>query len=165
MEKIIIVTTGGTIDKIYFDKKSRYEVGEPQVGDILQEANVNLDYEIRPLMRKDSLDLTDEDRDRIREAVEEALSSRIIVTHGTDTMTETARVLSRISGKTIVLTGAIEPARIKSSDAPFNVGSAVAAVQILGPGVYIAMNGRIYDPEKVRKNFDTNRFEEIEPSG
>jgi len=165
MEKICIFTTGGTIDKVYFDQMSRYEVGEPQVEVILKEANVTVDYEIRPLLRKDSLDLTDADRALIRRAVEECASSRIVITHGTDTMKETAEKLRGIPGKVIVLTGAIEPARIKSSDAPFNVGAAVAAVQTLSPGVYIAMNGRIFDPRKVRKNREANRFEELETEG
>ncbi|SMC28022.1 L-asparaginase [Desulfacinum hydrothermale DSM 13146] len=163
MEKIFIFTTGGTIDKVYFDQKSRYEVGEPQVEVILREANVTAAYEIRPLMRKDSLDLTDADRALVRRAVEECPSGRIIITHGTDTMKETAQVLQGMPGKVIVLTGAIEPARIKSSDAPFNVGAAMAAVQTLPPGVYIAMNGRIFDPRRVRKNREANRFEEVEP--
>ena len=84
---------------------------------------------------------------------------KVLVTHGTDTMVDTAKVLATIPGKTIVLTGALNPARFRGSDAEFNIGTAVGAVQSLPPGVYIAMNGRIWDPAKVRKNVDANRFE------
>ncbi|AEN74126.1 Asparaginase/glutaminase [Rhodothermus marinus SG0.5JP17-172] len=156
-----IFTTGGTIDKVYFDAKSTYEVGDPQIVDILREANVTIDWELETLFRKDSLDLTDEDRAVIVEKVRRESCPRILITHGTDTMIETAKALQGIPGKTIVLVGSLSPARFKSSDAEFNIGFALAAVQTLPPGVYIAMNGRIFHPDRVRKNREANRFEPI----
>lgn len=157
-----IVTTGGTIDKIYFDSASAYEIGDPQIGEILRAFNVALDYEIQPLMRKDSLDMTDAERSAIRDAIAASHQRRIVVTHGTDTMVETAKVLQPLRDKTIVLTGALNPAKFLGSDATFNIGCAVAAVQTLPPGVYIAMNGRIWDPDSVRKNREKNRFEPLD---
>jgi len=161
MDKLRIFTTGGTIDKIYFDAKSEYEVGEPQIGEILREMGVAFPFEITSLMRKDSLDMTDADRDVIRRAVAADGAPRILITHGTDTMTDTAAALQGIGGKTVVLTGSLNPARFRGSDAIFNIGGAVAAVQSLPAGVYIFMNGRIFAALKVRKNRDKNRFEEI----
>jgi L-asparaginase len=160
MEKLRIFTTGGTIDKIYFDAKSEYEVGEPQIGEILREMGVGFPFEMTSLMRKDSLDITDEDRQAIRKAVAADPAERLIITHGTDTMTETAKALHGIAGKTVVLTGSLNPARFRGSDAIFNIGGAVAAAQTLPAGVYIFMNGRVFDALKVRKNRDKNRFEE-----
>jgi len=159
--RIKIFTTGGTIDKVYFDEKSTYEVGEPKIAEVLKEANVNLSFSIESLFRKDSLEMTDKDREEIYHRVGSEKASRIVITHGTDTMTDTAKRLSDISGKTIVLTGAMAPARFKSSDAAFNIGGAVTAAQILPEGVYIAMNGRIFDPDKIRKNREKNMFEEM----
>ncbi|MBU0994238.1 MAG: asparaginase [Proteobacteria bacterium] len=159
--KIKILTTGGTIDKIYFDKKSEYEVGPPYIANLLSEINVNLEYSIESLFRKDSLDITEEDRVNLRKKINEDKHKKIIITHGTDTMTETGMFLSGIKGKTIVLTGAMEPAKFKTSDAVFNIGCAIGAVQTLSPGVYIAMNGRIYSPFEVIKNLVTGKFEEI----
>lgn len=153
---------GGTIDKVYFDAKSEYEVGPPQVVEILQEAHVTLDYDIESLLSKDSLDMTDDDRRLIRERIAADPCPRIVVTHGTDTMIQTARSLEGIFGKTIVLTGSMQPARFKVTDAAFNIGTALGAVQSLRPGVYIAMNGRIFDPARTRKNVRENRFEEVE---
>lgn len=158
----LILTTGGTIDKVYFDAKSRYAVGDPQIEEVLRQAHVSLRYRIQPLMRKDSLEMDTGDRERIRETIRAAPEDRILVTHGTDTMTETGRFLSGIPGKTIVLTGALLPARFRDNDALFNIGFALAAMQVLGEGVYIAMNGRLYDPHRVRKDRDRNRFVEIE---
>lgn len=112
-------------------------------------------------MSKDSLDLTDEDRRVIRDKIAANPCARIVVTHGTDTMIQTARLLQGIAGKMIVLTGSLQPARFKGTDAPFNVGVAIGAVQVLPPGVYIAMGGEVFNPEKVRKNTEANRFEEI----
>jgi len=160
--RITFITTGGTIDKVYFDAKSAFEVGESVVEHVLRQGEVGFEYEIRPLMRKDSLDLTDEDRRCIREAVETVEGPRVVITHGTDTMTETARALAGVTGKTIVLTGSLSPARFQSSDADFNIGLAVAAVQCLGPGCYIAMNGQVFDAARVRKNRQANRFEFID---
>lgn len=160
MQSLRIFTTGGTIDKIYFDAKSEYEVGEPQIGDILRETGVGFPFEITSLMRKDSLDMTDADRGTIRTAVEGCAEHHILITHGTDTMTDTAAALQHIAGKTIVLTGALNPARFRGSDAIFNIGGAVVAAQSMPPGIYIVMNGRVFDALKVRKNRDKNRFED-----
>lgn len=160
--KIKIYTTGGTIDKVYFDRKSEYEVGKPKIGEVLQDAHVNFKYSIEALLYKDSLDLTEQDRQLIFDKISSDGHRYILLTHGTDTMIQTAKKLKAIPGKVIVLTGAIEPAMSKSSDAVFNIGCAVAAVQTLTPGVYIAMNGRIFDPEKVKKNSRLNRFEDLE---
>jgi len=156
-----IITTGGTIDKVYFDAKSAFEVGEPQIIEVLREANLTIDYRVTSLMRKDSLELDDADRARIRQAAHDSAAMHIVITHGTDTMIETARALDGLSGKTIVLTGAMQPARFRLTDAVFNIASAMIAAQILPAGVYIAMNGRIFDPHKTRKNVALNRFEEI----
>lgn len=161
MEELLIVTTGGTIDKVYFDDKSDFQVGEPQIGRILHELGVAFRFRVIPLLRKDSLHINSEDRELLRAAIAAQETRHVLVTHGTDTMVETAAVLSSIPGKTIVLTGALNPARFRGSDAEFNIGTAVGAVQALPAGVYIAMNGRIWDPLRVRKNVAANRFEAL----
>ncbi len=158
---IRFITTGGTIDKIYFDALSRFAVGDSQVAHILAEGLVDFAYEIVPLLQKDSLEMTDEDRALLRETIANDDGQRYVVTHGTDTMAETAEALAGLSGKTIVLTGALSPARFKTTDAVFNVGMAVGAVQMAPPGVYLAMSGRIFPAGKVRKNRDANRFEAL----
>ncbi len=160
---IQFITTGGTIDKIYHDAKSDYEVGDPQVIGLLQEAHATFEYELVSLFRKDSLDLTEADRSEIVAAAEDTKAGRIVITHGTDTMVETAERLRGISGKVIVLTGSLAPARFKASDAEFNLGMAVAAVQCLDPGVYIAMNGHVFTAGSVIKNRTENRFERVGP--
>jgi L-asparaginase len=157
--KIKLFTTGGTIDKVYFDAKSEYEVGPPQVLELLKQANVAFEYEIESILRKDSLEMTDEDRRLIRGKVEADTCPFVVVTHGTDTMIQTARALIGISGKTIVLTGSMQPARFRVTDAEFNIGAAIAAVQSLPSGVYVVMNGLIFDPRKLRKNVAKNCFE------
>lgn len=160
-----MITTGGTIDKVYFDAKSDYEVGESVVGDLLEQAHVHVELEIVHLMRKDSLDITDQDRALIRDTVLASQCDSVVVTHGTDTMTETAKALATIEGKTIVLTGALAPGRFAQSDATFNVGMAIAAVQSLAAGVYIVMNGQVFNGLKVIKDRDQNRFLSIESEG
>ncbi len=160
MQHLSIVTTGGTIDKIYFDAKSDYQIGAPQIGDILAQLGVAFRFEVVPILRKDSLDMSDDDRRLIRSTIEAQPHRHVLVTHGTDSMVETARMLRGIEGKVIVLTGALNPARFQGSDAVFNIGCAVGAVQTLPDGVWIAMNGRVWDPAAVRKNRDANRFEE-----
>ncbi|HPW33617.1 MAG TPA: asparaginase domain-containing protein [Arenimonas sp.] len=161
MDELLIVTTGGTIDKIYFDDKSDYQVGDPQIGGILRELGVGFRFTVIPIIRKDSLHINQEDRELLRATIAAQSARHVLVTHGTDSMVETAKVLASIENKTIVLTGALNPARFRGSDAEFNIGTAVGAVQSLPPGVYIAMNGRIWDPAKVKKNVAANRFEEI----
>ncbi len=153
-------TAGGTIDKVYFDAKSEYEVGPPQVAEILREANVTLDYAVEPVLSKDSLDMTDEDRLLLRQRIEAEPCPRIVVTHGTDTMVETAEVLGKKAlAKTIVLTGAMVPYAFGQSDAVFNLGCAIVAVQLLPHGVYIAMNGKVFPWDNVRKNKEAGVFE------
>ena len=161
MDELLIVTTGGTIDKVYFDDKSDYQVGEPQIGRILQELGVAFRFTVIPIIRKDSLHITAEDRELLRATIAAQPASHVLVTHGTDTMVETAQALAGLSGKVVVLTGALNPARFQGSDAVFNIGCAVGAVQTLPDGIYIAMNGRIWDPAKVRKNVAANRFEGV----
>ncbi|MBT8361850.1 MAG: asparaginase [Desulfobacterales bacterium] len=158
MDPILIITTGGTIDKVYFDAKSEYEVGPPNITRVLAELNLSITYQIVPLMRKDSLDMTDNDRALIYQAVNSASVNRILITHGTDTMIQTAKHLVSLTGKTIVLTGALEPALFKTSDALFNIGCGLGALQALDQGVYIAMNGRIFNCLQVRKDPQKNRF-------
>jgi len=155
---ILLVTTGGTIDKVYFDARSSYEVGESVLGDLLRQAHVRARYEIVSPLRKDSLDLTDADRELIRETVASRPERRVVITHGTDTMTRTAATLLDMADRTIVLTGALAPARFAQTDAFFNVGMAFAAVQTLGPGVYIVMNGQVFVAGRVRKDRAQNVF-------
>ena len=159
MDNLLIVTTGGTIDKIYFDDKSSFQIGDPQIGDILAQLGVDFEFTVFPVLRKDSLHIDADDRALIRSAIEEQPHRHVLITHGTDTMVETAQALAEIKGKVIVLTGALNPALFKGSDAVFNIGCAVGAAQSLPDGVYIAMNGRIWNPREVRKNRDANRFE------
>jgi L-asparaginase len=157
-EPIVIVTTGGTIDKAYFDALSTYQIGEPVVKKLLDGANVTYPYRIVELLRKDSLELTDEDRERLHETVAAVDEHRVVITHGTDTMTDSARVLAANAGKTIVLTGALSPARFSESDATFNIGMAFASAQTLPAGVYIAMNGRVFRGDEVKKDREQRRF-------
>ena len=161
MDELLIVTTGGTIDKIYFDDKSDYQIGDPQIGMILRELGVAFRFTVIPILRKDSLHITDADRELVRATVAAQPTRHVLITHGTDSMVETGKMLQSIPGKTIVMTGALNPARFRGSDAEFNIGCAVGAVQSLPPGVYIAMNGCIWDPARVRKNVAANRFEPI----
>ena len=156
---IKIFTTGGTFDKIYFDAKSEFHIGDTIIGTLLEEANVDFDYDIEALLKKDSLEMDEIDRELIRTSVGNVYNQRILITHGTDTMVETAQALLSIEDKTIVLFGAMQPARMRYSDAMYNLGVASAAVQLLPAGVYLAMNGKIFDPGKVTKNRALNRFE------
>jgi L-asparaginase len=163
MKKLLIVTTGGTIDKIYFDDMSDYQIGEPLIGQILEQLQVGFEFEVKAVMRKDSLHVTDADRQTIHDEIAASDVTHVLVTHGTDSMVETALLLADIPGKTIVLTGALNPARFRDSDAVFNIGCAVGAVQTLSQGAWIAMNGCIWDPRSVRKNRGKNRFEAAGP--
>ena len=156
--KVHVFCVGGTIDKIYFDAKSKYEVGAPAIGKMLAQLDVNMDIEITSLMAKDSLDMSDDDRAVIADAVFNCRESKIIITHGTDTMPNTAKALVNQSDKTIVLTGALSPAVFKDSDALFNVGGALAAVQTMQNGVYIVMNGEVFDAINVCKDTENNCF-------
>jgi L-asparaginase len=156
---IRFITTGGTIDKIYFDALSQFEVGESVVQHILTDGLVDLEYDVVSLFQKDSLEIDDADRKTLLDYIKADDATHYVITHGTDTMPETAAVLSDLDGKTIVLTGALTPARFRTTDAVFNVGMAVAAAQVAEPGVYIAMSGQVFDAGAVRKNRTENRFE------
>nr|WP_070961241.1 asparaginase domain-containing protein [Hyphomonas sp. Mor2] len=158
MTRLHVFTTGGTIDKVYFDALSEFQVGESPLDAILREANVGISYELTSLMRKDSLELTDEDRSAIFDAVSATKARHILITHGTDTMAQTAERLRGIADKTIILTGAMQPARLRFTDAIFNVGFALAAAQLQAPGVYIAMNGQVFPAGQVRKDRAAGQF-------
>ena len=156
---IRFITTGGTIDKIYFDALSQFEVGESVVQHILTDGLVDLEYDVVSLFQKDSLEINDGDRQQLRDFIAGDDATRYVITHGTDTMPDTASALSDLGGKTIVLTGALSPARFRTTDAVFNVGMAVATVQVAKPGVYIAMSGQVFEAGAVQKNRAENRFE------
>ena len=158
MDELLILTTGGTIDKVYFDDKSRYEVGQSIVGSLLTQAEVNHPHKIVEVLQKDSLELTDKDRTIIRQAIQLHPHQQIVITHGTDTMTDTARFLAGFPDRTIVLTGSLAPARFAMTDAMFNIGMAVATVQSKPAGVYICMNGSVFDAGQVHKDRDKNAF-------
>jgi L-asparaginase len=155
---ILVVTTGGTIDKAYFDALSEYQVGDSVVARLLQIARVTHPYRVDEFSRKDSLDLTDDDREQLRARIASAAETRVVVTHGTDTMTQSAEVLMSIANKTIVLTGALAPARFAESDAAFNLGMAFGIAQTADAGVYIAMNGQVFRAGTVRKDRENARF-------
>ena len=162
-DRIRVFVTGGTFDKEYDEINGRLFFKDSHLPEMLSLGRCHLPLEIRTLMMVDSLDMTDADRSLIVEQCRAVPESRIVITHGTDTMADTARVLGEgISGKTIVLTGAMIPYKFGSSDGLFNLGSALAFVQTLAPGVYIAMNGRYFAAARVRKNRESGIFEEIE---
>ncbi|SEJ12071.1 L-asparaginase [Sphingomonas sp. OV641] len=163
MADVLILTTGGTIDKLYFDALSTYQIGESVVDRVLKTARVTLPYRVAEVMRKDSLEMTDDDRALIARQVEGAAETRIIITHGTDTMTQTAQALAGITGRTIVLVGALSPARFAESDASFNLGMAIATAQAAPAGVWIVMNGTVFDGLRVRKDRAANAFIPVEP--
>ena len=155
---ILILTTGGTIDKIYFDALSDYQVGETVMAKLLEIARVKRPFRIEEVTRKDSLELDDADRARIRQRVIAAPENHILITHGTDTMTETAKLLADVPAKTVVLVGALAPARFGESDASFNLGMAFATVQTAAPGIYITMSGSVFPADRVVKDRDKGEF-------
>jgi L-asparaginase len=157
-DPIILLTTGGTIDKLYFDALSEFQIGDTIISRLLELARVTYPFEVREVLRKDSLELTDEDRAKIATEVSAAQSNRIVITHGTDTMTVTAAELAGISGKTVVLVGALAPARFAESDATFNLGMAFATAQIAPPGVYITINGVVFSAGEVVKDRTRGAF-------
>lgn len=160
---VLILTTGGTIDKIYFDALSDYQVGETVVAKLLDIARVKRPFRIEEVVRKDSLELDDLDRATIRDRVAAAPERHIIITHGTDTMTDTAKMLGALSGKTIVLVGALAPARFGESDASFNLGMAFATAQTAAPGVYITMSGSVFRADSVVKDRAKGAFVSVQP--
>ncbi|MEC3910469.1 asparaginase domain-containing protein [Sphingobium sp. CR2-8] len=149
---ILLLTTGGTIDKVYFDALSDYQVGETVMAKLLEVARVKRPFRIEEVARKDSLELDATDRALIYARVAAAPERHIVITHGTDTMTDTAKELAAITDKTIVLVGALAPARFGESDASFNLGMAFATAQVAEPGVYITMSGSVFRADKVVKD-------------
>lgn len=160
---IRIFVTGGTFDKEYNELNGQLYFKDSHLPEMLTLGRNLVGVEIRTLMMVDSLEMTDDDRELIAEHCKKSKEDRIIITHGTDTMAETAKLLAKsVKGKTIVLTGAMIPYKFGSSDGLFNLGSALAFVQTLKHGVYVAMNGRCFNGENVRKNRETGVFEEIQ---
>lgn len=158
---LTIITTGGTIDKVYFDALSEYHFQQTAIRAILEEANVRQDFDIIALMAKDSLEISDTDRALILEQVQSTKAQAVLITHGTDTMVETAQSLMGKSDKTVVLTGALTPVSHKHSDATFNVGFAAACAMTLPAGVYIAMHGQIFDPLHTKKDRSQKAFVQL----
>ena len=155
--KIKVFTAGGTIDKIYGEERGtlNFSFGKQAIRMMGEnKLKLNLDYDIERLLAKDSLEMNEEDRQLIKLACQGAVANKILITHGTDTMIDTAKVLSDIPNKAIVLTGASQPYRFRESDAEFNIGVAFGALNVLDRGVYIAMNGRVYPWDKCEKTPD-----------
>lgn len=164
MSEIIIITTGGTIDKDYPKPTGGYafEMGEPAAKRVLAASRASIKYKVIEVMKKDSQDIDDIDRQSIAEACMSARSTRIVITHGTDTMLDTARYLAkRVNDKTIVLTGALKPERFRDSEAAFNIGLALGAVQSLDEGVYIAMSGLVLRWDRCTRDSKTGVFIEV----
>lgn len=160
--KLRLLVTGGTFDKEYDELTGRLFFKDTHVREMLKLGRADLDLEIRTLMMIDSLEMRDLDRELILKSCLEPGCERVVVTHGTDTMPETARYLAeRVTGRTVVLTGAMVPYTFGSSDGLFNLGGALAYAQVLPHGVYVAMNGRCFDGRTVRKNRGTGRFEAV----
>lgn len=158
--EITFLQTGGTIDKDYPIKAGSYafEIKEPAISRIMEIVKPNFEYEVLSVLRKDSLEISDSDRELIYQVCLRTKSQRIVVTHGTDTMLETAKKLSKLKGKVIVLTGSLIPERFRDSDAMFNVGTAIGALNFLRSGVFVAMNGRIYPWDQCKKDLRTAIF-------
>lgn len=159
--KITVLATGGTIDKEY-NLDSEMVIGEPWIEQILSRVITDVEFDVQSILKLDSLDMTADDRAVLTEALNKVDGDRVLITHGTDTMPETARYLlehAELGEKVVVLCGAIQPAIMRTSDADFNVGAGVAALNLLDPGVYISMSGRIFAAETVRKDRSRGIFE------
>jgi len=159
--KILFIQTGGTIDKDYPKTNAGYafEIDEPAFKRVLEKSFIDLEYEVISLFKKDSLDISEADIASLKSLLEATSYQKIIVTHGSDTMPNTARAIGPIPGKVIVFTGAYLPERFKDSDADFNIGVAVGSINILSEGTFIAMNGKLMLPETCSKNSETGLFE------
>lgn len=162
MKKLQIFTTGGTVDKIYFDALSEFQIGDPVVGPILESMNVGFEFCVDELMRLDSLDMTDQHRQTIQQRVSECDAEHILIMHGTDGMVETAGWLEDVGNKKIIFTGAMQPAAFSDTDAVFNIGCAVGALQMVEAGVYIVMSGQVFAADQVVKNRAAHRFEAVD---
>lgn len=160
--KILFMQTGGSIDKDYPTGEDNdgysFVITGPAFERILGYARPSFEYETQTVLQKDSLDITEEERNQILQACQTSVINRIVITHGTDTMLKTAQLLSQINDKTIVLTGAMTPELFKRTDADFNLGTAIGGVSVLGPGIYIAMNGLMLPWDKIAFNKETKRF-------
>jgi L-asparaginase len=157
-----ILVTGGTFDKEYNELTGELYFRESHISEMLERGRSQLTVSVETLMMVDSLQMTNDDREKIAKRISEVPEDRIIVTHGTDTMPETARLLGeKVTGKTVVLTGAMIPYKFGSSDGLYNLGSAMSFVQVLPPGVYVVMNGRYFTHDNVRKNKETGTFEKL----
>lgn len=162
---IRILVTGGTFDKEYNERTGQLYFEDTHLDEMLRRGRSRVKVTIRTVMMIDSLEMTEADRALIVQNCLRATEKRIVITHGTDTMTDTAAAIAAaISGKTVVLTGAMIPWAFGSSDGLFNLGSALSFVQVLPPGVYIAMNGKWFPWDRVRKNRERGEFEEIRPA-
>jgi L-asparaginase len=159
MEKLLVLTTGGTLDKVYFDALSEFQVGDPVAPSILTAMNVNFEFEHKEICRKDSLELTDKDRLALKLFIEASDVKYVLITHGTDTMVNSANYIGEQSGKIIIFTGAMQPAAFTNTDAVFNIGTAIGAFSVTQSGSYIAMSGQVYPVTHVYKNYQTKRFE------
>lgn len=159
---IRILITGGTFDKEYNEITGELFFKDTHMQEMLKLGRCRMEVEVKTLMMIDSLEMTDDDRELIANQCIQCAEKQIIITHGTDTMSDTARFLAnKIKDKTVVLTGAMIPYKFGSSDGLFNLGGAMAFVQTLPPGVYVAMNGKYFNWDNVRKNRETGRFEEL----
>ena len=158
--KILFIQTGGTIDKDYPKTKNgwAFEINEPAVKRILKKVNCSFNHSVISLLKKDSLEINDEDRLLILSECKKAKESKIIITHGSDTMNITGNYLKEIKNKTIIITGAMRPERFSNSDADLNLGVAIGAVQSLSNGIYIAMNGLVIPHNKVKRDKDNGQF-------
>jgi len=161
-QPIRVLVTGGTFDKEYDELSGRLFFRDTHLPEMLRRGRCRLDLAVEPLMMKDSLDMSEADRRAVVERCRGCPEARVLITHGTDTMADTARALHGAApGKTIVLTGAMIPYAFGSSDGLFNLGSALSFAQVLPPGVYVAMNGRFFPGDRVRKDRSTGIFEEL----
>lgn len=159
--KITFIQTGGTIDKDYphTTKGWAFEFGEPATKRVLEKLNPSFEYEVLTAFQKDSLEITDEDRKKLAELVKAQIENKIIITHGTDTMMETAIYLSeQIKNKLIIITGAMRPEQFSNSDAPINIGCAIAAVNLLHDGIYITMHGIVKPYKEMKRDLDTGKY-------
>lgn len=162
--KILFLQTGGSIDKSYPTGEDNdgysFLITGPAFERILSYVNPSFDYEAKTVLKKDSLDMDEEDRAKILQACNDSQIDKIIITHGTDTMLKTAELLSQIKGKTIILTGSRTPELFKNTDADFNLGAAIGGINVLGPGIYLAMNGLVLPWDKIAFDRGSKRFVE-----
>jgi L-asparaginase len=157
---VTVIITGGTIDAQYNFLRSKVDYGDTHVDKMLMQGRARVNVHLAPLMLVNSNEISDEQRQQILERCESAKTNRIIITHGTDTMIETATFLGKnVTGKTIVLVGSMIPYMFKESDALFNLGAAITAVQLLSEGVFITMNGKVFKWDNVKKNFEIGEFQ------